>query len=94
MHFLVTGVHPQLVDTKIGKPLLKEAMEHFPEWSEKDVSRLLNFQILVLFQYGVFSVCKGRNHFKVFNHCNVPVTRTVRPHLSEQYSKVSFSLFR
>ena len=59
MHFLVTGVHPQLVDTKIGKPLLKEAMEHFPEWSEKDVSRLLNFQILVLFQYGVFSVCKG-----------------------------------
>ena len=49
MHFLVTGVHPQLVDTKIGKPLLKEAIEHFPEWSEKDVSRLLNFQILVIF---------------------------------------------
>ena len=43
MHFLVTGVHPQLVDTKIGKPLLKEAIEHFPEWSEKDVSRLFNF---------------------------------------------------
>ena len=59
MHFLVTGVHPQLVDTKIGKPLLKEAIEHFPEWSEKDVSRLLNFQILVIFQYGVFSVCNG-----------------------------------
>ena len=49
MHFLVTGVHPQLVDTKIGKPLLKEAIEHFPEWSEKDVSGLLNFQILVIF---------------------------------------------
>ena len=59
MHFLVTGVHPQLVDTKIGKPLLKEAIEHFPEWSEKDVSRLLNFKILVIFQYGVFSVCNG-----------------------------------
>ena len=54
MYFLVTGVHPQLVDTKIGKPLLKEAMEHFPEWSEKDVSRLLNFQVLVIFQYGDF----------------------------------------
>ena len=59
MHFLVTGVHPQLVDTKIGKPLLKEAIEHFPEWSEKDVSRLLKFKILVIFQYGVSSVCNG-----------------------------------
>lgn len=33
----VTGIHPRLVDTKIGTPLLKEATEHFPEWSEKEV---------------------------------------------------------
>ncbi|KAM7431482.1 hypothetical protein ABFA07_017968 [Porites harrisoni] len=36
----VTGVHPQLVDTKIGKPLLKEAIEHFPEWREKDIQEM------------------------------------------------------
>ena len=35
----VTGVHPRLVDTKIGKPLLKEAKEHFPEWSDKEVNK-------------------------------------------------------
>lgn len=36
----VTGVHPRLVDTTIGKPLVKEAIEHFPEWSEKDVQEM------------------------------------------------------
>jgi len=43
-HILVTGVHPRLVDSKVGKPLLKEAKEHFPEWSENEVTRemLLN----------------------------------------------------
>ena len=38
-HILVTGVHPRLVDRKVGKPLLREAKEHFPEWSEKEVIR-------------------------------------------------------
>jgi len=33
----VTGVHPRLVDKKIGKPQIREAMEHFPEWNEKEV---------------------------------------------------------
>jgi len=36
----VTGVHPRLVDTKIGKPLLKEATEHFPEWNEKEIQEM------------------------------------------------------
>ena len=33
----VTGVHPRLVNEKIGKPQIREAMEHFPEWNEKEV---------------------------------------------------------
>ncbi|KAK3744757.1 hypothetical protein QZH41_013306, partial [Actinostola sp. cb2023] len=36
----VTGVHPQLVDMKLSKPLTKDALEHFPEWSEKEIEDL------------------------------------------------------
>lgn len=36
----VTGVHPRLVDRKVGKPLLKEAKEHFPEWSEEEIQEM------------------------------------------------------
>ncbi|KAL9965939.1 hypothetical protein ACROYT_G029806 [Oculina patagonica] len=38
----VTGVHPRLVDTKIGKPQLKEAKEHFPEWSDKEIQEMFD----------------------------------------------------
>lgn len=38
----VTGVHPRLVNTRIGKPLLKEAIEHFPEWSEKEIQEMFD----------------------------------------------------
>ncbi|EDO45267.1 predicted protein [Nematostella vectensis] len=33
----ITGVHPQLVDMASNKPLIKETMEHFPEWSAKEI---------------------------------------------------------
>ncbi|RMX51012.1 hypothetical protein pdam_00018448 [Pocillopora damicornis] len=36
----VTGVHPRLVDTKLGKPLIKEAKEHFPEWSDEEIQMM------------------------------------------------------
>jgi len=38
----VTGVHPRLVDSKVGKPLLKEAKEHFPEWSENEIQDMFD----------------------------------------------------
>lgn len=38
----VTGVHPRLVDKKVGKPQLREAMEHFPEWSEKEIQDMFD----------------------------------------------------
>ncbi|XP_015753371.1 PREDICTED: uncharacterized protein LOC107333124 [Acropora digitifera] len=38
----VTGVHPRLVDEKIGKPQIREAMEHFPEWNEKEIQEMFD----------------------------------------------------
>ncbi|KAJ7378192.1 hypothetical protein OS493_024139 [Desmophyllum pertusum] len=38
----VTGIHPRLVDKRIGKPLLKEAKEHFPEWSDKELQEMFD----------------------------------------------------
>ncbi|XP_031555212.1 uncharacterized protein LOC116292103 isoform X2 [Actinia tenebrosa] len=36
----VSGVHPQLVDMKQCKPLTKETLEHFPEWSENQIEEM------------------------------------------------------
>ena len=56
---LVTGVHPRLVDRKFGKPLLKEAKEHFPEWSEEEVTRDILLSNTALICTSLVACCFG-----------------------------------
>ena len=56
---LVTGVHPRLVDRKVGKPLLKEAKEHFPEWSEEEVAREILLSNTVMICTSLVACCCG-----------------------------------